>query len=202
MKLYLISNNLLLEGLSYNNGTNLDLIRLSRPLSIEGEKLANSLLSKDIFNKVERIYTSLFSSAISTSKYLSSRLDLKINLDSRLNECKVGTLGNKNMKMVKGLQDHEFTYKLPDGESLIDVGNRINSVVSEISKEDLDTVVFTHKRAILGFLLKYASVGYNLDDNLILEYNSKMIYDDTDTKIDVYEITLEYGEVVNIELKV
>ena len=202
MKLYLVSNNLLLEGLSYNNGENLDLIRLSRPLSIEGEKIANSLLSKDIFNKVERIYTSLFSSAISTSKYLANRLDLKINLDNRLNECKVGTLGNKNMKMVKGLQDHEFTYKLPDGESLIDVGNRINNVVLEISKENVDTVVFTHKRAILGFLLKYATVGYNLDDNLILEYNSKMIYDDTDTKIDVYEITLEYGEVVNIELKV
>ena len=200
MKLYLVSNNLLLEGLSYNNGTNLDLIRLSRPLSINGENMAKEVLNKDIFNNIENIYSSFFSSAISTAKYLSNRLDLKINLDSRLNECKVGSLGNKNMKMVKGLQDHEFTYKLPNGESLIDVGNRINNIVLEIAKSNNNTVVFSHKRAILGFLLKYCKVGYNLDENLILEYNNKMIYDDTDTSIDIYEVTIDYGEIVNIEL--
>ena len=65
-------------------------------------------------------------------------------------------------------------------------------------KED-NICLFTHKRAILGYLLKYAKVGYNLDENLILEFNDKIIYDDTDTSYDIYEITYDNNEVINIE---
>ena len=101
------------------------------------------------------------------------------------------------MKMVKGLQDHEFTYKLPNGESLIDVGNRLNNYIDKIKEDNI--CLFTHKRAILGYLLKYAKVGYNLDENLILEYNDKIIYDDTETDYDIYEVTNDNNKVINIE---
>ena len=40
MKLYLVSNNLLLEGLKYDINDDLDLVRITRPLSIEGDNLA------------------------------------------------------------------------------------------------------------------------------------------------------------------
>jgi len=198
MKIFLVSNNLLLDGISYDNNANLDLIRLSRPLSYDGERIAKKIAEMNEFQNVEKIYSSFHSSAISTAKYLSNKLELEINLDERLNDCKVGILGSKNMKMVKGMQDHEFTYKLPNGESLSDVGNRLNNYIMMLISKGEDVIVFSHKRAILGFLLKYSKVGYNLDENLILQYNNKQVYDDSDTELDVYEINVENNKIMDI----
>lgn len=201
MKLYLVSNNLLLNGLNYDNTANLDVIRLIRPLSVNGEKIALKLADFKEFENIEKIYSSNHSSAVSSAKYLSEKLELEINLDERLNDCKVGLLGSKNMKMVKGLQDHEFTYKLPNGESLYEVGNRLNNYISMLINKNEEVVVFTHKRAILGLLLKYAKVGYNLDDNLILHFNNKQIYDDTETELDIYELVIEDKKIIDINKK-
>lgn len=200
MKLYLVSNNMLLEGINYDLGANLEIIRLLRGLSIEGEKTAKEISNLECFKNVEKIISSFHSSALSTAKYLAKNLELEIEINEKFNDCKVGTLGSKNMKMVKGLQDHEFTYKLPNGESLIDVGNRINNGIYSILNNNMNTVIFTHKRAILGFLLKYAKVDYNLDENLILEFNDKIIYDDSDTSYDIYEITFDGKELVDINI--
>ena len=196
MKVYLISNNSLIEGLSYENGTNLDIVRLVRPLSILGEENALKISENKNLASVEKIYSSFHSSALSTSKNLSEKLNLEINLNNNFNDCKVGYLGSKNMKMVKGLQEHDFNYKLNGGESLNEVGLRIENAINSL--ED-NSVIFTHKRAILGYLIQKSSVGYNLDDSLILEYNNKQIYDDTDTLYDIYELTYENNELMNIE---
>lgn len=198
MKIYLVSNNLLLDNINYENNADLDLIRMTRPLSIEGEALAKELASKDIFNNIGKIYSSIYASSISAAKYLADKLNIEINLTNRINECKVGMLGSKNMKMVKGLQDHEFTYKLPNGESLVDVGNRLHYFINSINKENNNVVLFTHKRIILGYLLKHAKVGYNLDDNLILEFNNNLIYDDTESDLDIYEITFDNDNITDI----
>ena len=175
MKIYLISNNSLLEHISYNNNSSLDLIRMVRPLSSNGEDIAKKISDIKELEDTENIYSSLYSSAISTSKYLAKKLELNINITEEANECVVGHLGSKNMKMVKGLQDHDFTYKLPNGESLNDVGNRIDIFIKKLINKNENCCVFTHKRAILGFLLKYAKVGYNLDENLILQYNDNVV---------------------------
>lgn len=200
MKIYLISNNSLLDGINYEIGTELDLVRLIRPLSVEGEINAKNIASSKKLENIEKIYSSFHSSSLSSAKYLSAKLDLKVNLSSNFNDCKVGNLGSKNMKMVKGLQDHDFDYKLIGGESLTDVGKRINSVIDKLLNENSDVVVFTHKRAILGYLLKYCKVGYNLDDNLILEFNKKVVYDDSDTLYDIYELSFENKELIDINL--
>jgi len=198
MKMYLVCNNLLLDGLSYDNTSNLENIRMIRPLSIDGELVGKKISENKIFENIQKIYTSFQSSALSTAKYLSNKLDLSINMDNRLNDCKVGSLGSKNMKMVKGLQDHDFNYKLPMGESLNEVGNRLDSFINEMMRKNEDCVIFSHKRTILGFMLKHANVGYNLDDNLILEYNEKLIYDDTDIEYDIYELVIDNNEIIEI----
>ena len=197
MKLYLISNNLLLDSISYNSN-NLDLIRMTRPLSIEGDVLAKEVSLKKELQEVDKVYSSFYSSALSTAKYLANNLDLNINMREELNECLVGSLGSKNMKMVKGLQDHEFSYKLPGGESLIDVGNRLDNFINKLN-EDENAILFTHKRAIVGYLIKKCIVGYNLDENLILRFNNEVVYDDSETAIDIYEIDIDNRNVKSIK---
>lgn len=195
MKIYLVSNNLLLDGISYDNNASLEQIRMIRPLSVKGEEVAKKIGNIPFFKNVENIYTSFYSSALDTAKYLAKNLDLSITLNENLNDCQVGILGSKNMKMVKGLQDHDFNYKLPSGESLNEVGRRMENFINLISEE---CVIFTHKRAILGFLLNYAKVGYNLYDDLILEFNGHIIYDESETEFDIYELTIENSRVTSI----
>lgn len=200
MRLYLISNNSLLDGLSYDSKDDLENIRKIRPLSIIGEENANKISENPLFENIEKIYSSYYSSSLDSAKYLANKLNLNINLSELFNDCRVGYLGSKNMKMVKGLQDHDFNYKLTNGESLIEVGNRLENGINKIIKNE-DIVIFTHKRAILGYLLKFSSVGYNLDDSLILEFNGKQIYDDSDTEYDIYELIIENNKLVDINLK-
>lgn len=198
MKVYLISNNSLLDGLSYEDGTDLDIVRLIRPLSIKGEACAKDISENKCLENIEKIYSSFHSSAVSSAKYLSDKLNLNINLNSDFNDCRVGTLGNKNMKMVKSMQEHDFNYKLVLGESLNDVGLRLKNAIESVLNENCDIAIFTHKRAILGFLLKYCHVGYNLDDSMILEFNDKLVYDDTDSLFDIYELNFENNELIDI----
>jgi len=200
MKLYLISNNSLLDGLSYDNKDDLENIRKIRTLSVNGEENAKRISENSLFENIEKIYSSYYSSSLSSAKYLADKLNLNINLNELFNDCKVGYLGSKNMKMVKGLQDHDFNYKLTNGESLNEVGNRLENGINKIINNE-DIVIFTHKRAILGYLLKFSSVGYNLDDSLILEFNGKQIYDDSDTEFDIYELIIENNRLVDINLK-
>ncbi len=194
MKVYLISNNSLIENINYNSSDNLELIRMIRSLSVTGEEVAKKISNLDIFKNITKIYSSFYSSALSTAKYLQEKLDLEIIMNMNLNDCNVGILGNKNMKMVKGIQDHDFNYKLSNGESLNDVGRRLNNFISSL--DDDEVVLFTHKRAILGYLLLYSKVDYNLDDNLILEYNNEVIYDDSDTDYDIYELDITNQNVI------
>lgn len=198
MTLYLISNNSLIDNINYNNET-LDLIRSLRLLDIEGEKEAKKLSEKDIFQNIEKIYSSLYASAIDTAKYFSEKYDLTINFDKRLNDCKVGNLQNKTMSFLSNLQEHDFSYKMYGGESLNDVSERLNDFILSIKDEETELAVFTHRRCILGLFLKYCSVGYNLDDELILEYNNKVIYSKSDRVIDIYKIEFDQ-KIINIEM--
>ena len=202
MEIYLISNNLYENNLSYNDLQDIELKKLTRPLSIEGENLAKELSLNDIFNDITLIYSSLASSSLGTAKYLAERINKKIIIDESLNDCKVGKLGNKSLKMIKFMQEHDFNIKLSEGESLNEVGDRIEKVMNKIIfiEANHKVMVFSHKRTILGYLLKYGQPGYNLDDNLIIEYNNKVIYNEVEKDIDIWKITVANKKVVDIEI--
>lgn len=200
MKIYLISNNSLMDDLSFERVDDLEFIRKIRPLSAIGEENAKRISELNVLKDIEKIYSSFYSSALSTAKYLAKKMDLEIFMNNKFDDCKVGILGNKNMKMVKGMQDHDFNYKLSNGESLIEVSERVNSEINKILTQNENIAIFTHKRTILGFLLKYCQVGYNLDDSLILEYKDKQVYDDSDNEFEIYELTFKNNDLIDINI--
>ena len=202
MEIYLISNNLYENNLSYADLQDIELKKLTRPLSIEGENLAKNLSLTDELNNINLIYSSMASSSLGTAKYLAERLNKKILVDENLNDCKIGNLGNKSLKMVKFMQNHDFNIKLNNGESLNEVGNRIEKVINKIVylNSNHKVAVFTHKRTILGYLIKYGKSGYNLDDNLIVEYNEKVIYNESEKDIDIIKLTFNNKKVIDIDI--
>lgn len=187
MRIYLISNNLILENITYETDENLEQKRVNRPLAIEGEKIAQKL-AQNI--EVQAIYSSSYASALASAKYLSFEKDLPIKIDSNLRDAKIGELGRKNIKMLRFMQERDFNYKFINGESLNETKMRLKKVINKIRKDNdnLDIAIFTHKRAILSYLLDYTEHGFNLDNRLILSYNDKVIIDDVDKNIDIIEI--------------
>ena len=202
MEVYLISNNLFENNLSFADLKDIELKKLTRPLSIEGENLAKAIAINEEFNGVSLIYSSLASSSLGTAKYLAERLNKKIMVDERLNDCKIGELGNKNLKMVKFMQNHDFNIKLTNGESLGEVGNRIEKVINKIVYLDTNkkVAIFTHKRTMLGYLIKYGNNGYNLDDDLIVEFNDKVIYNETEKDVDIIKITYDNKKIIDMDV--
>lgn len=198
MKLYLISNNLVIDNINYETDEDVLEKRITRPLSIEGEKKAVKIVKKlsgDI------IYSSNYASSMATAKYYASFKGKEIIINSFLGDAKIGELNHRNIKMLRYMQERDFDFKFKKGESLNEVTSRMDLVIKRILKKNInkDIVVFTHKRAIMAYLLPYLEKGFNLDDRLVLSYNDNVIMDDVDNDCDIIVITLEHGNILNIE---
>ena len=199
MTLYLVSNNLVLEDIIYETTDSLNEKRINRPLSIEGEKMAIKL-TKKISGNI--IYSSSYASALSTAKYYASLKKQPIKINSFLNDAKIGDIGNRNIKMLRFMQEKDFDFKFNRGESLNEVGKRMSIAIERIMNQNGNKilVIFTHKRAIMGYLLPYLDKGFNLDDRLILSFKDKVILDDTQTDVDIIKITMEKRKIVDIDI--
>ena len=199
MTLYLVSNNMVLDDLVYETDETVEEKRINRPLSIEGEKCAVKLVKKIDANV---IYSSNYASALATAKYYASYKDLSININSFLNDSKIGKLGNRNIKMLRFMQERDFDFKFSNGESLNETCNRMNIAINNILKKvgNQNVVIFTHKRAIMGYLIKYLDKGFNLEDRLILTFNDKVIIDDIEKDIDIIKIEMEHNKIVDVDI--
>ncbi|MDE6284315.1 MAG: histidine phosphatase family protein [Bacilli bacterium] len=199
MKLYLVSNNLVLENIIYHTDETLEQKRVNRPLSLAGEKLAKKL--SESLEGVQAIYSSAYASALASAKYVAAQKNLPIYIDSNLRDAVIGNLGNQNIKQLRFKQEKDFNYRYVNGESLNDTSKRMKNIVNAIVDENrgCDVVIFSHKRAIMGYLLDYADLGYNLDDRLILSYDDKVVIDDADKEINVIEITIEDEKITYIK---
>lgn len=199
MKLFLISNNLVLEDIVYQSDEPLEQKRINRPLSIEGEKVAKKVAEKI---DVHAIYSSDYASALATAKYVADKNHLPIYIDSNLRDAKIGELGSKNIKTLRLMQEKDFNYRFINGESINDTKTRLVKIIKSIISENpsLDIAIFTHKRAIMSYLTQYAETGYNLDDRLILTFNEEVIIDDAENSINIIELTIDDNKVIDIKV--
>ena len=189
MEVYFICNNLFENNLSYINRQDIETKKMTRPLSIEGEMIAKNIAILDDLEDTDTIFSSMYASSLASAKYLANRLDKVTIVDEDLNDCKVGILGDKSLKMVKFMQNHDFSIKLNGGESLDEVGSRMEKVMHKIlANYGGKVAIYTHKRAMLGYLIRHANTGYNLDDDLIVEYHDKVIYNETDKDADIVKV--------------
>lgn len=196
MKVYLISNNLVVENISYQSEETLEQKRINRPLSIEGEQLAEKL-GKII--DVDAIYASSYASAIATAKYLSSEAEIPIYIDSNLADAKIGDPGKYNIKMLRYMQERNFDYKFSGGESINETKARLTNAIKKIlDKEEQDIAIFTHKRAILSYLTGLTKKGYNLDSRLLLTFEDKVVLSDDEKPIDIIALDIDNKKIIDI----
>ncbi|MBR1413330.1 MAG: histidine phosphatase family protein [Bacilli bacterium] len=196
--IYLICNNDLSNNLKINYNDDIENKREKRILSVDGIENSKTIADLKCLENVEMILSSNYVSAMETSRYLANKLNLDIEVTKIFGERKVGTL-NENMSLFREMQEHNFDYKLENGESLNDCRYRLLKMINKLKECGKDVAIFTHHVAIISLLSLYCEKGFNLDNRLILNYNDNPIIDGTRTNFDVFKIDYENGQVTNIE---
>ena len=198
--LYFVSNNLMTQlRVVYPKHTTFKQLREQTVLSIEGEEKAKSLTHIKDLENIQMVYSSSYFSAINTGKYMAEEKNLDVIVDERLNERIVGDLGSNEFRYLKGMQEHDFNYKLENGESIYEVQKRMEDFLLDILlSPEKDILIVTHNIALLSLMAKYCNKGYNLYDRLILDYQEEVIFDGTFHPIDIIEFVFDENKCVGI----
>ena len=191
------------EFSSYNAKDDKDIKDEKTILSVIGEKRAELLSTKSIFDDVDVIYSSSMVRSIGTAKYLASRLNKKINVDARLNERRYG---KKNSDDYPDWYERQYLYsdfKTEGGESQEEVRNRFLESLYEIldKHKDENIAIFSHGYAITFSLLKWCKlISVTRDRRLTFKYKNKIILDKIINAPEVFKIVFDNKELKSIEL--
>ena len=132
-------------------------------LSVYGEEQSKRLSENVELNNIDVIWSSSYTRAKATAKYIANNNNLPINLDSNLNERKLGNLKElgefmKDKKTRDPSQEQllDRKFKTSDGESAEDTRERMTKFFDRILKEyeGKKIAIVSHRRFNKIFLIK------------------------------------------------
>lgn len=196
-----INNSFMTNNIVYKDYIELDAKRSNRPLTVNGEKVALTIAKKKSLLDVDLIYSTTYFSGVNSAKYLADKLDLDLILDKRLDDRKVGDLTDNNLNL-RNLQEHDFDYKLIDGESVNDVKSRMTDITKEIIRDNMDSkiIFYTHNINAIALLSIWCNTGFNCEEKLVLEYNEQVIIDGFRNDYNLIELNFEGENLQDIKL--
>lgn len=163
-----------------NTNEDSQMINEKEILSVEGEKQAKELSKNAELENLDIIWSSSYTRAKATAKYIANVNNLTINLDDSLSERKLGNLSelgkfmeNKNTRDPSQEQLLDRTFRTSDGESAEQTRERMNKFFNKILKEyeGKRIAVISHGGSIKFFLLNWCTVN----ENVKLVYNKNTI---------------------------
>ena len=146
-----------------NTDEDSQLINEKEILSVEGEEQARKLSENSELNNLDVVWSSSYTRAKATAKYIALKNNLMINLDRDLSERKLGNLKelgefmkDKNTRDPSQEQLIEQKFKTSDGESAIETKQRMNRFFDRILREyeGKRIAVISHRRFNKIFLIK------------------------------------------------
>lgn len=175
-------------------------------LSIEGEERAKILSKEKELQNIDKIYASKCVRTLQTAKYMMNAQNLKVNIDERLDERRVGIPNDEEFPDWQERQFIDENFKTEGGESQKIVRERMLEKINEILDEDKDKriAVFTHGNAMLFLLLKWCkfeSIELNNTKHAVINisYKGKMLIDKKLNSPDVFKLTFDGKKLKNIE---
>ena len=149
-------------------------------LSVEGEEQAKKLSGNEELKNLDIIWSSSYTRAKATAKYIANANNLPINLDDNLSERKLGNLKELGEFMkYKSTRDPSQeqllnrTFRTSDGESAEQTRERMNEFFDKILEEyeGKRIAVVSHGGSIKFFLLNWCTVN----EKVKLVYNENTI---------------------------
>lgn len=146
-----------------NTNENSQMINEKEILSVQGEEQSKRLSENSELRNIDVIWSSSYTRAKATAKYIADKNNLPINLDSNLSERKLGNLKElgefmKDKKTRDPSQEQllERNFKTSDGESAEETRKRMTEFFNKILKkyEGKKIAVVSHRRFDKIFLIK------------------------------------------------
>ena len=146
-----------------NTNEDSQMINEKEILSVYGEEQSKRLSENMELNNIDAIWSSSYTRAKSTAKYIANNNNVSINLDSNLNERRLGNLKelgefmkDKNTKDPSQEQLLDRKFKTSDGESAEDTKQRMTKFFDRILKEyeGKKIAVISHRRFNKIFLIE------------------------------------------------
>ena len=170
-------------------------------LSVEGEEQAKKISENDELKNLDIIWSSSYTRAKATAKYIANTNNLPFNLDDSLSERKLGNLKelgefmkDKSTKDPSQEQLLNRTFRTSDGESAEQTRERMNNFFNKILKkhEGKRIAVISHGGSIKFFLLNWCTVNKNVK----LVYNKKILNIKSPCLL---KLTFRKNELINLE---
>ena len=184
-----------------NTNEDSQMINEKEILSVHGEEQSKRLSENTELNNIDIIWSSNYTRAKATAKYIANNNNLPINLDSNLSERRLGNLKElgefmKNKKTRDPSQEQllDRKFKTSDGESAEDTKKRMTKFFDRILKEyeGKKIAVVSHGGSIKFFLLNWCRV--NKDVKLV--YNNEIL---NITSPCLLKLTFIKDELINLE---
>ena len=175
-------------------------------LSVHGEEQSKRLSENTELNNIDIIWSSNYTRAKATAKYIANNNNLPINLDSNLSERRLGNLKElgefMKYKKTRDPSQEQLLYrefKTTNGESVEDTRERMTKFFNRILKEyeGKKIVVVSHGGSIKFFLLNWCEVNEDVKlvyNNTVLDITSPCLLKMTfraNELIDIEQINLE-----------
>ena len=157
-----------------NTNEDSQLINEKEILSVEGEEQAKKLSEHEELKNLDAIWSSSYTRAKATAKYIAHVNNLSFNIDDDLSERKLGNLKELGVFMQgKATRDPsqeqllDRTFRTSDGESAEETRVRMNRFFDRIlqKSEGQRIAVVSHGGSIKFFLLNWC--GVNKDVRLV-----------------------------------
>lgn len=170
-------------------------------LSVSGEKEAEKLSKEKEFTNIDAVYSSNYVRSLGTAKYFALENNTILNVDERLNERKIGLMGDMEWKEFSRLQAKDFNFKLSGGESFNQTKKRMVEAMKNILMYETGNrvVVVSHAMSITSLLSSWCEIGKNYDDQIILTYKDETMVDGDWNSLIVFKVTFDGMNVLNIE---
>lgn len=185
-----------------NTNEDSQLINEKEILSVEGEAQAQKLSEYEELKNLDAVWSSSYTRAKATAKYIAHVNDLPFNLDNDLSERKLGNLKELGVFMQgKATRDPsqeqllDRTFRTSDGESAEQTRVRLNRFFDRILQEyeGKKVAVVSHGGSIKFFLLNWCEVNEEVKlvycKNTILNIKSPCLL----------KLTFKQRELVNLQ---
>ena len=172
-------------------------------LSVDGEKRAEILSNEKELQNLDMVFTSNCVRTLQTAKYIVEKQNLKVNIDERFDERRVGKRNDEKVKDWFVRQYVDQNYKTEGGESQKDVRERFTQAIIEIlnNNKGKRIAVFSHGYAITFFIMTWCKFEYIKDkDNLRFTFKGKEILNKKINAPEVFKLEFnENNEIISIE---
>lgn len=183
-----------------NINDNTQLMNEKYILSVKGEEQSRILSENPELDNIDILWSSSYVRAKATAKYIAYKNNIEINIDSSLNERRLGNLEdltkwmkNKTFGVVQAyLQDKKW--KAREGESCEEATKRVTLFLEKILKENNGKrIVLVSHGALISFLL---TNWCDLNEEIKLVYNNKVI---EIKEPSITKLTFDNQKLLNIE---